>query len=45
MAIKKRCPRCLQVLRVDGTCQNPKCVKYVPRPEVPAEQEKETAEE
>lgn len=33
MAIKKRCIRCMQVLREDGTCQNPKCVKYVPEPE------------
>ena len=27
--IKKRCFRCLHVLREDGTCQNPKCVRYV----------------
>lgn len=26
---KKRCFRCLQYLRDDGTCQNPKCVRYV----------------
>ena len=26
---KKRCFRCLQYLRNDGTCQNPKCVRYV----------------
>ena len=32
MAIKKRCIRCLKVVREDGTCQNPKCVKYVPEP-------------
>jgi hypothetical protein len=31
--IKKRCIRCRQYLRVDGTCQNPKCVRYVPEPE------------
>lgn len=30
MAIKHRCMRCLKVLRADGTCQNPKCVRYVP---------------
>ena len=30
MAVKKRCIRCLKVLRADGTCQNPKCVLYVP---------------
>lgn len=26
---KKRCFRCLQYLRDDGTCQNPKCVRYI----------------
>lgn len=26
---KRRCFRCLQYLRNDGTCQNPKCVRYV----------------
>ena len=31
--IKKRCPRCRKVLREDGTCQNIKCVLYVPEPE------------
>lgn len=30
MAIKKRCIRCLKVVREDGTCQNPNCVRYVP---------------
>lgn len=25
---RKRCFRCLQYLRDDGTCQNPKCVRY-----------------
>ena len=40
MAIKKRCIRCLKVLRDDGTCQNPSCVKYVPKPE-PVEPETE----
>ena len=34
MAVKKRCIRCLKVLRADGTCQNPKCVLYVPEPPV-----------
>ena len=33
MAIKKRCPRCRQYLRPDGTCQNPSCVRYVPEPD------------
>jgi hypothetical protein len=31
--IKKRCIRCRQYLREDGTCQNPNCVRYVPEPE------------
>ena len=26
---RRRCFRCLQYLRDDGTCQNPKCVRYV----------------
>lgn len=30
MAIKKRCIRCRQYLRPDGTCHNPNCVRYVP---------------
>ena len=38
MAIKKRCIRCLKVVREDGTCQNP-CVKYVPEPEPEPEEE------
>lgn len=29
--IKKRCGRCLRVLRDDGTCQNKQCVRYVDR--------------
>lgn len=28
--IPKRCFRCLYKLRKDGTCQNPKCSRYVP---------------
>lgn len=39
MAIKKRCLRCLQVLREDGTCQNEECVKFVPLPEPALEPE------
>ena len=35
MAVKKRCIYCRKVVRADGTCQNPKCVLYVP--EEPAE--------
>ena len=30
LKIKKRCIRCLTVLREDNTCPNPKCPKYVP---------------
>ena len=30
MAIKYRCFRCMKVLRAGGTCQNPKCIRYVP---------------
>ena len=30
LKIKKRCIRCLTVLREDGTCPNEKCPKYVP---------------
>ena len=30
LKIKKRCIRCLKVLREDNTCPNPKCPKYVP---------------
>ena len=26
--LKKRCIRCLKPLRENGTCQNPKCVRY-----------------
>jgi len=26
--LKKRCVRCLKVLRDDGTCQNPSCCLY-----------------
>lgn len=28
--VKKRCGFCLRVVRVDGTCQNDKCPRYVP---------------
>lgn len=48
MAIKKRCLRCLKVMRNDGTaeqpiwvCNNPKCVRYV----APADTTEEKAEE
>ena len=28
--VTKRCFRCRKPLREDGTCQNPKCVRYKP---------------
>lgn len=28
--IKRRCIRCLTVLREDGTCNNEKCSRYTP---------------
>ena len=30
LKIKKRCIRCLKVLREDGTCQNSACSRYTP---------------
>lgn len=46
MAIKKRCLRCLKVMRNDGTeeqpkwvCNNPKCVRYVPPQPEPTNEE------
>lgn len=30
LKIKKRCIRCLKVLRDDSTCQNPACSRYTP---------------
>ena len=46
MAIPKRCIRCRQILREDGTCQNPNCVRYVPEPEPdkPEDEKKEGQE-
>ena len=38
--VKKRCIRCRKELREDGTCQNVKCVRYVPDPE-PEKKEEE----
>ena len=40
--LKKRCLRCLHVLREDGTCQNPDCVRYKPK-ETKAEADKDKA--
>ena len=46
MPIVKRCIRCRQPMRNDGTaespqwvCNNPKCVRYVPEQEPEEEQE------
>lgn len=44
MAIKKRCIRCRQYLRPDGTCQNPDCVRYVPEQTPEQENEGTTGE-
>lgn len=33
LKIKRRCIRCLTVLREDGTCPNEECPKYVPEAE------------
>ena len=43
MAFKviKRCIRCRKPLREDGTCQNPKCVRYTE----PKEKEESTPQE
>lgn len=41
MAIKKRCIRCLKVLREDGACQNEKCPRYVKPAEKMPEKPKE----
>lgn len=30
LTIRKRCIRCRQYLREDGTCQNEKCVRFTP---------------
>ena len=42
MAIPKRCIRCRQILREDGTCQNPNCVRYVPEDEAKDERKEES---
>lgn len=34
--LKKRCIRCYHVLREDGTCQNPDCVRYTPEKDATA---------
>lgn len=42
LKIKKRCIRCLKVLRDDGTCSNPACSRYTP--EKTEDTKEETAE-
>ena len=39
--IKKRCIRCLTVLRESGTCPNEACPKYVPEVEANKNEVKE----
>ena len=41
LKIKKRCIRCLKVLREDGTCPNEKCPKHVPEVEANKNEVKE----
>lgn len=38
--LKKRCIRCLHILREDGTCQNPDCVRYTEPKDTEAEKDK-----
>ena len=38
--LKKRCIRCLHILREDGTCQNPDCVRYTEPKDTEAEAKK-----
>lgn len=42
--ITKRCIRCRKPLRADGTCQNPKCVRYKPEPTTTTEDTKESTD-
>ena len=41
LKIKRRCIRCLTVLREDGTCPNEDCPKYVPEVEANKNEVKE----
>ena len=41
LKIKKRCIRCLKVLRDDGTCPNVKCVRYKPESTTTTKDKKE----
>lgn len=52
LTITKRCNRCRQPMRNDGTetepkwvCNNPSCVKYVPPAEDNGEEDSEETEE
>ena len=38
--LKKRCIRCLHILRDDGTCQNPDCVRYTESKDTEADMDK-----
>lgn len=40
----KRCIRCRQPLREDGTCKNPKCVRYVPEENIETQEIIESTE-
>lgn len=42
--LKKRCIRCYHVLREDGTCQNPDCVRYMPEDNVDTKDSTTSAE-
>ena len=44
LKIKRRCIRCLTVLRENGTCPNEDCPKYVPEVEPDVESDKNEAE-
>ena len=41
LKIKRRCIRCLMVLRENGACPNEKCPKYVPEAEANKNEVKE----
>jgi hypothetical protein len=43
--VTPRCIRCRKPLRPDGTCQNPKCVRYVPEENTAPEPTAPEAEE
>ena len=42
---RKRCSRCLQYLRDNGTCQNPKCVRYTPEDSTTTADSEKTAKD